>query len=114
MPIEVELPDGNVVEFPDGTDNATMERALSSYSQQAPADFSNVEGGASSTTTPSVDPTDRMSNSEKFFAGMGKSAVDTLRGIKQAGTDSMFRSTMRGRYGAKCCWTWRYGRLGGP
>lgn len=42
------------------------------------------------------DPTDRMSNSEKFFAGMGKSAVDTYRGIKQAGTDSMFRSAMQG------------------
>lgn len=33
MPIEVELPDGNVVEFPDGTDTATMERALQQYSQ---------------------------------------------------------------------------------
>jgi hypothetical protein len=34
MAIEVELPDGSVVEFPDGTDNATMEKALSQY--QAP------------------------------------------------------------------------------
>lgn len=43
MPIEVELPDGNVVEFPDGTDNATMERALSQYRTVAPrADFSGV------------------------------------------------------------------------
>lgn len=41
MPIEVELPDGNIVEFPDGTDNATMERALSSY--RARPDFSNVQ-----------------------------------------------------------------------
>ncbi len=31
MPIEVELPDGNIAEFPDGTDNATMERALAQY-----------------------------------------------------------------------------------
>lgn len=99
MPIEVELPDGNVVEFPDGTDNATMERALASYSQQEPADFSNVRGGVSSTTTPSTDPTDRMSNSEKFFAGMGKSAVDTYRGIKQASTDSAQRSVMAGTLG---------------
>lgn len=36
MAIEVELPDGNVVEFPDGTDNATMERALRSYQQGTP------------------------------------------------------------------------------
>lgn len=38
--IEVELPDGSVVEFPEGTDNATMERALSQYS--AAPDFSGV------------------------------------------------------------------------
>jgi hypothetical protein len=31
MAIEVELPDGSVVEFPDGTDRATMERALAQY-----------------------------------------------------------------------------------
>lgn len=46
MPIEVELPDGNVVEFPDGTDNATMERALKAYAfNNSRADFSNVQGG---------------------------------------------------------------------
>lgn len=28
MAIEVELPDGSIAEFPDGTDNATIERAL--------------------------------------------------------------------------------------
>lgn len=33
MPIEVELPGGQVVEFPDGTDNATMEKALRQYAQ---------------------------------------------------------------------------------
>jgi len=39
MPIEVELPDGNTVEFPDGTDTATMEAAMRRYSfnQTAPA-----------------------------------------------------------------------------
>lgn len=43
MPIEVELPDGNIVEFPDGTDNATMERALSQYAAKpARPDFSDV------------------------------------------------------------------------
>lgn len=31
MPIEVELPDGTIAEFPDGTSNATMEMALSRY-----------------------------------------------------------------------------------
>ncbi|MBO1748888.1 hypothetical protein [Stenotrophomonas indicatrix] len=50
MPIEVELPDGSVVEFPDGTDNATMERALSQYrGASAKADFSGVAGSVDST-----------------------------------------------------------------
>ena len=31
MTIEVELPDGSVAEFPDGTSNATIEMALSKY-----------------------------------------------------------------------------------
>lgn len=47
MAIEVELPDGTVVEFPDGTDNATMESALKQYAQKV--DFSGVT--ASSDTT---------------------------------------------------------------
>lgn len=50
MGIEVELPDGSIVEFPDGTDNATMERALSQYhapSAAPAADFSDVQGGYS-------------------------------------------------------------------
>jgi hypothetical protein len=36
MPIEVELPDGSVVEFPDGTDGTTMERALARHRSGAP------------------------------------------------------------------------------
>ena len=34
MPIEVELPDGTIAEFPDGTDNATMKQALAKYTQR--------------------------------------------------------------------------------
>lgn len=36
MATEVELPDGTIVEFPDGTDNATMERALAQYAAKSP------------------------------------------------------------------------------
>lgn len=47
MPIEVELPDGTIAEFPDGTSNATMEMALAKY--RAPsADFSGVSATSSS------------------------------------------------------------------
>lgn len=45
MAIEIELPDGRIVEFPDGTDTATMERALAQFARP---DFSQVQGAASS------------------------------------------------------------------
>src|SRR3990172_1809204 len=46
MPIEVELPDGTIVEFPDGTKPQTMEMALARYKDSAKpkADFSGVSG----------------------------------------------------------------------
>lgn len=83
MPIEVELPDGNVVEFPDGTDNATMERALAQYSRPV-------------TTMPAVQAqvpraTDNMSGLERFGAGVGKSLVDTGLGFAQATVDQASR-----------------------
>ncbi len=50
MPIEVELPDGNIVEFPDGTSSGTMEMALAKYRQKpARADFSGVRASVDST-----------------------------------------------------------------
>lgn len=50
MPIEVELPDGNIVEFPDGTSPGTMEMALAKYRQKpARADFSGVRASTDST-----------------------------------------------------------------
>lgn len=53
MAIEVELPDGTIVEFPDGTDNATMERALQQYAAPR-ADFGNVRAGFQSTEGPAM------------------------------------------------------------
>jgi hypothetical protein len=48
MPLEVELPDGTIAEFPDGTSNATMEMALAKYRAPAKADFSGVSATSSS------------------------------------------------------------------
>jgi len=46
MPIEVELPDGTIAEFPDGTDHETMAGALDQhYSQQFNSDFRGPEAG---------------------------------------------------------------------
>ena len=49
MPIEVELPDGSIAEFPDGTDNATMEMALSQYASRP--NFGNVQTTVGGTST---------------------------------------------------------------
>lgn len=66
MAIEVELPDGSVVEFPEGTDNATMERALAQYASPKPS-FSGVQG----TPTSEVGP----------LSGAGGASVDYQPGM---------------------------------
>jgi hypothetical protein len=49
MPIEIEAPDGSVVEFPDGTDDATIERAMrQAYPTKGP-DFGDVSARVDST-----------------------------------------------------------------
>lgn len=51
MAIEVELPDGSIVEFPDDTSSATMEMALAKYRERptkpAAPSFANATGGSS-------------------------------------------------------------------
>ncbi len=55
MPIEVELPDGSIAEFPDGTSNSTMEMALSRYRQtKSGPNFGNVQTSANSTERPAM------------------------------------------------------------
>lgn len=59
MPIQVQGPDGQMYEFPDGTDRETMRSALAkrygSPSQPRP-DFSNVQSGASSVPVQPPEP----------------------------------------------------------
>lgn len=88
MAIEVELPDGTVVEFPDGTDRATMERALAQYAQQQPAraPARQADQAAQADDAP-IDPTEGMSGWEKFGAGVGKALVDTGYGLRQVLTE---------------------------
>lgn len=50
MPIEVELPDGTIAEFPDGTSTATMEMALAKYrAPKARPSFTDVRSSVAST-----------------------------------------------------------------
>lgn len=76
MPIEVELPDGTIAEFPDGTSAGTMEMALAKY--RAPKAVPQAMERSSSTKG--------MSVGDKLAAGFGASFVDAGRGIKQAAT----------------------------
>src|SRR5690606_33021347 len=85
MPIQVQGPDGQMLEFPDGTDRETMRSAMAKRyggpSQPKP-DFSNVQSGANTVAGPS--PTDGMSGVDKFRAGLGRSIMETGRGLRQA------------------------------
>lgn len=69
--IEVELPDGTVVEFPEGTDTATMERALASFAKPK-ADFSGVSGQSS--TVPAAEEPSFLDNLGRQ-AGLGARAA---------------------------------------
>lgn len=87
MAIEVELPDGSVVEFPDGTDTATMERALAQHAQatvQAPwqprqRSVEELRQGQG------FDPTEGNSFLQNAVLGFGRSFVNTGEGIAQLG-----------------------------
>lgn len=46
MPIEVELPDGSIAEFPDGTPDNVMKNALSKFAQPKGRTWSDVPGEA--------------------------------------------------------------------
>lgn len=78
--IEIELPDGSIAEFPDGTDDRTIERALASFARSPEA---------VATADPASDPTEGMSGWERARAGFGKSAVDFGRGLVQSGVDGL-------------------------
>lgn len=102
MAIEVELPDGTVVEFPDGTSNAVMEDALKNYAMQQPAqelpvqDMAPVQ--AQMPTPEDIDArvaaalkqmTDAQSGLQNFGIGAGRSVDAGLRGLKQAFTGGL-------------------------
>lgn len=86
MPIEVELPDGSIAEFPDGTPRSVMEGALRQHAktnwkprQRSPQDLRDL-GEAHSLQNP---VTQDMGALETFGAGVGKSLSDTGRGVMQ-------------------------------
>lgn len=104
MAIEAELADGTILEFPDGTPDEVVNKAVQSYLSSAqPAapksadDPSLWEGGR----VPSIDPTKGQSNARLFGAGAGKSLRDTGLGLAQsAGEGGVVGSAIRSGLGA--------------
>lgn len=80
MPIQVQGPDGQMLEFPDGTDRDTMRAAMAKRyggpSQQAQADFSRVTGGPMERPEPP-----EPSFVERETRGLGLGARAAMQGI---------------------------------
>lgn len=93
MAIEVELPDGTIVEFPDGTTNAVMENALKNYAMQQPVqDMPAVRAqmpSAEELAAAKRQMVDQQSGLENFTIGAGRSVDAGLRGLKQAFTGGL-------------------------
>lgn len=84
MPIQVELPDGSIGEFPDNMPDAEIERVLKR--QFSPPNFANVKGKAASTEA-GYSPTKR---------GLGLGARATLDGV--AGVADFVASPVRAAF----------------
>lgn len=90
MSKEAQLPDGTILEFPDDTPDAVMDRAVKQHIMQSRP---MAERYAAAGIDPNgANPTDGMSGFDKFMAGIGKSVYDTGRGVKQLAGDA-FNST---------------------
>lgn len=70
MPIQIEVPGQGIVEFPDGMTDEQIAQVIRQ----------NLPSAASPET---YDPTEGMSGTEKFLAGMGKAFTDVGRGAGQ-------------------------------
>ncbi len=96
MPIEIELPDGSIAEFPDGMADADIEAVIQ---KQFPSP-SPAAARAAPAAQPAPRATDDMSGLDRFRAGIGKGLVDSADGIAQAGIDSFSRPVAASRAAA--------------
>lgn len=98
MPIEVELPDGTIAEFPDNTSPATMEMALAKYRSPQRADFSGVSVRSdSSAKAPSRPGAARHAGQY----GITPYLLDTLDAIQHHGTNVLHGGAQAVQHGVQ-------------
>lgn len=96
MPIEVDLPDGSVVEFPDGTDKSTMETALRQHARSKmtmeeryaaqginPKQYDPTTGGSQLNIAGFNTGIDTPQWLDRGLSGAGRSVQSTGEGIGQ-------------------------------
>lgn len=89
MTVEVELPDGTVVEFPAGTDNATMEKALAGYAKkQKIAATGSVTDRLLSGATPPQPANRRATSAPGLAQLLGSAGLEGLADLPTVGTNA--------------------------
>lgn len=89
--IEIELPDGTILEAPDGADPSAVAKSYIAKQRRTETVASNPAeyDPNSEAFQEKYGATSGMSGVDKFMAGAGKSVVDTGRGLKQLGLEAV-------------------------
>jgi hypothetical protein len=95
MAIEVELPDGSIAEFPDGTSPEVMKSALAKrFGRAKPKTLEELTPGLS------TNPTDGMGIGSRLASASGSRMNDLGTALKQTGIDLAQYVSEGGMYGA--------------
>ena len=86
--MNVRMPDGTIVKnVPEGTTQTELQRRYGQYRAELAVSESKRKR-LSGESQPEYRPTDDMDQVQRFLAGVGKSAYDTGRGLKQIGAEA--------------------------
>lgn len=94
--IEVELPDGTIVEFPEGTSPEVMKKALAKYRTAAPATSPAVSEGMAKLSEMTRNPTAAYDAETARNRAFGQALYDNLIGDPNDGVDSFGEQLGRG------------------